>query len=102
MLSSVAGFCGSAIATVTDLSFLDTDTGTTLNAWAMVSLTISAISLGMVISSSLTTFIPSCSPRAFITWSSFTTPRRVATLPNSSPSLRFISSRIFHMPSSLR
>ena len=61
-LSSVAGFCGSAIATVTLLSFLFCEIGTTLNAVAIVSLTSSVSSAGIVASASLITFMPSCSP----------------------------------------
>ena len=44
-----SGFCGSAIATVTLLSFLFCEIGTTLNAVAIVSLTSSVSSAGIVI-----------------------------------------------------
>ena len=102
MLSSVAGFCGSAIATVTDLSFLCCEIGTILNDVAIVSLTISVSSAGIARSPSRTTLRPSCSPSAFKTWSSLTRPIRAATLPISSPSERFCSSMSFHRASSSR
>ncbi len=50
----------------------------------MLSLTSSVSSAGIVMSASLTTFMPSCSPSAFKTWSSLTSPMRTATLPSSS------------------
>ncbi len=68
----------------------------------MLSLTTSASSAGIVTSASLTTFIPSCSPSALRTWSSFTSPRRAATLPNSSVPVRFCSSSTFQRVSSSR
>ncbi len=68
----------------------------------MLSPTISVISAGMVMSLSFTTFIPSCSPSALSTWSSFARPIRTATLPRSSVPERFCSSRIFQRPSSSR
>ena len=72
------------MATVTLLSFLFCETGTTLKAVAIVSLTSSVSSAGIVVSASLMTFMPSCSPSALRTWSSLTRPSRTATLPSSS------------------
>ena len=61
----------------------------------MLSLTSSVISAGIVVSASLITFMPSCSPSACSTCSSFTRPIRTATLPRSSLPDRFCSSRTF-------
>ena len=102
MLSRVAGFCGSAIATVRLLSFFCCEIGTILNDVAIVSLTMSVSSDGIAMSPSRTTFIPNCSPSALSTWSSVARPSRVATLPIISLSERFCSSRTFHRPSSSR
>ena len=68
----------------------------------MLSLTSSVSSAGIVMSASLTTFMPSCSPSAFRTWSSLTSPIRTATLPSSSVPDRFCSSRTFQRVSSSR
>src|SRR5271165_3256693 len=68
----------------------------------MLSPTSSVISAGMVMSFSLITFMPSCSPSALSTWSSFARPIRTATLPSSSVPDRFCSSRIFQRDSSSR
>ena len=68
----------------------------------MLSLTISVNSAGIVTSASLTTFMPSCSPSAFMTWSSLTSPMRTATLPIKSVPERFCSSSTFQRVSSSR
>ncbi len=49
------------------LSFLFCEIGTILYAVAMLSFTSSVISAGIVTSASFTTFMPSCSPSAFMT-----------------------------------